>query len=122
MPRGPPARRPPAPDRPHPVRLLPGLYQVGGGYLSHPRDAAGYLLTDEGTGECLLIDCGSHAGLEALRANVGRVADLARLRLVIGTHGHFDHAEAFGHLRRETDALFAIHALDARRCASVTRT
>jgi glyoxylase-like metal-dependent hydrolase (beta-lactamase superfamily II) len=100
--------------KPHAVRLLPGFYGVGGGYLSHWRDAASYLLVDEATGECMLVDCGSHAGLDPLRANVGHVADLSKLKLVIGTHCHWDHVEAFAHLREETDALFAIHALDAR--------
>jgi glyoxylase-like metal-dependent hydrolase (beta-lactamase superfamily II) len=100
--------------KPHPVRLLPGFYGVGGGYLSHWRDAASYLLVDENTGDCILVDCGSHAGLDALRANVSQVAELSKLKLVIGTHCHWDHVEAFGHLREETDALFAIHALDAR--------
>ncbi|MEO8286098.1 MAG: MBL fold metallo-hydrolase [Chloroflexota bacterium] len=100
--------------KPHPVRLLPGFYGVGGGYLSHWRDAASYLLVDEVSGECLLVDCGSHAGLDALKANASQVADLNKLSLVIGTHCHWDHVEAFGHLRQDTDALFAIHTLDAR--------
>lgn len=100
--------------KPHSVRLLPGFYNVGGGYLSHGRDAASYLLLDEATGEGILVDCGSHAGLDALRANIAQVADLNSIKLVIGTHCHWDHVEAFGHIREETDALFAIHALDAR--------
>jgi glyoxylase-like metal-dependent hydrolase (beta-lactamase superfamily II) len=100
--------------KPHAVRLLPGFYGVGGGYLSHWRDAASYLLLDEVSGECVLVDCGSHAGLDALRANIAHVADLGKLKLVIGTHCHWDHVEAFGHLRQETEALFAIHAFDAR--------
>jgi glyoxylase-like metal-dependent hydrolase (beta-lactamase superfamily II) len=62
----------------------------------------------------VLVDCGSHAGLDALRANIAQVADLSKLKLVIGTHCHWDHVEAFAHLREENDALFAIHALDAR--------
>ena len=90
-----------SPDRPHPVRLLPGFYQVGGGFLSHPRDAASYLLLDEASGEGILVDCGSHSGLPALRANMAQVADLRQVQLVIGTHCHWDHVEAFGHLRDE---------------------
>jgi glyoxylase-like metal-dependent hydrolase (beta-lactamase superfamily II) len=101
------------PDQPHPVRLLPGFYQVGGGYLSNPRDAASYLLVDEAAGESILVDCGSHTGLPALRANVTQVADLQHVQMVIGTHGHWDHVEAFGHLREETAARFAIHEADA---------
>jgi glyoxylase-like metal-dependent hydrolase (beta-lactamase superfamily II) len=99
--------------KPHPVRLMPGLYQIGGGYLTHWRDAASYLLVDEASGECMMVDCGSHGGLEALRSNVAQVADLSRLTLVIGTHSHWDHVEAFAHLREETEARFAIHSLDA---------
>jgi glyoxylase-like metal-dependent hydrolase (beta-lactamase superfamily II) len=100
-------------DQPPPVRLLPGFYQVGGGYLSNPRDAASYLLVDESSGESILVDCGSHTGLPALRANVTQVADLQHVQMVIGTHCHWDHVEAFGHLREETAALFAVHEADA---------
>src|SRR5690242_18361469 len=88
----------PVPNRPHPVRLLPGLYQVGGGFLSHARDACSYLLLNEATGESMLVDCGSHSGYEAVRANLAHIADLKQLKLVIGTHCHWDHVEAFGHL------------------------
>ncbi len=100
--------------KPHPVCLLPGFYGVGGGYLSHWRDAASYLLVDEATEEGILVDCGSHAGLDALRANVNEVTTLDRIKLVIGTHCHWDHVEAFGHLHEEMDAQFAIHALDVQ--------
>jgi glyoxylase-like metal-dependent hydrolase (beta-lactamase superfamily II) len=77
------------------------------------RDAASYLLVDEQSGESILVDCGSHTGLPALRANIAQVADLREVQLVIGTHCHWDHVEAFGHLREETSARFAIHELDA---------
>ena len=108
------AFRPIVPDRPHPVRLLPGLYQVGGGYLSHSRDAASYLIRDEATGEGILVDCGSHCGAEALLSNLGQVTDTGRIKLIIGTHGHWDHVEGVGHLREAgIDAPFAIHELDA---------
>src|SRR5689334_16339158 len=101
------------PNRPHPVRLLPGLYQVGGGFLSHARDACSYLVVNESSGDGIMIDCGSHSGFEALKANVKQVADLNQIKLVIGTHCHWDHVEAFGHLFSETSATFATHALDA---------
>ena len=103
----------PAPDCPHVVRLLPGLYQVGGGYLSHTRDAASYLLLDETTGASILVDCGSHSGLAALRANVAAVADWKKVQLVIGTHGHWDHVDAYAHLREEIAAPIALHYADA---------
>lgn len=113
-PRRQPTFRPTVPDRPHPVRLLPGLYQVGGGYLSHSRDAASYLIRDEATGEGILVDCGSHCGAEALLSNLGQVTDTQQIKLIIGTHGHWDHVEGVGHLREAgIDAPFAIHELDA---------
>ena len=106
--------QPPIPDRPHPVRLLPGLYQVGGGYLSHVRDAASYLLRDETTGDSILVDCGSHCGAEALLANLRHVTDIGQIKLIIGTHGHWDHVEGLTHLREVgINAPFAIHELDA---------
>jgi hydroxyacylglutathione hydrolase len=100
-------------DRPHPVRLLPGLYQVGGGFYSHARDACSYLIVNESTGECIMIDSGSHCGYDALRANFDQVADFKQLKLVIGTHCHWDHVEAFGHLCQDTTVKFALHRLDA---------
>ena len=102
------------PDRPHPVRLLPGLYQVGGGYLSHSRDAASYLIRDEATGESILVDCGSHCGAEALLSNLHQVTDTKLIQLIIGTHGHWDHVDGLFHLRGAgIDAPFAIHDLDS---------
>lgn len=102
------------PDRPHPVRLLPGLYQVGGGYLSHSRDAASYLIRHEGTGESILVDCGSHCGAEALLSNLRQVTDTSLIKLIIGTHGHWDHVEGLSHLREAGIAApFAIHEMDA---------
>ncbi|MDQ5822678.1 MAG: MBL fold metallo-hydrolase [Chloroflexota bacterium] len=102
------------PDRPHPVRLLPGLYQVGGGYLSHSRDAASYLIRDETSGEGILVDCGSHCGAEAVLSNLQQVTDTKLIRLIIGTHGHWDHVEGVTHLREVgIDAPFVIHELDA---------
>jgi glyoxylase-like metal-dependent hydrolase (beta-lactamase superfamily II) len=100
-------------NTPHPVRILPGLYQIGGGYLSHSRDTCSYLVIDEKTGESILVDCGSHCGYDALKTNLGRVGDPKELKLVIGTHCHWDHVEAFGHLCHDTPARFALHRLDA---------
>lgn len=104
----------PVPDHPHPVRLLPGLYQVGGGYLSHSRDAASYLIQDEASGEGILVDCGSQCGAEALLSNLQQVTNTKLIKLIIGTHGHWDHVDGLFHLRGAgIDAPFAIHEVDA---------
>ncbi len=60
-----------------------------------------------------MIDSGSHSGYDALRANFRQVGDIKQLKLVIGTHCHWDHVEAFGHLCQDTQTKFALHRLDA---------
>jgi glyoxylase-like metal-dependent hydrolase (beta-lactamase superfamily II) len=98
------------PESRHPVKLLPGVWQVGGGHLSDERDAAAYLLTSEG--EAALIDCGSPLGLETLARNVRRLVAWRSVRLVVGTHGHFDHVGAVAPLRQHADFTFALHRAD----------
>ena len=51
-----------------PVRLTDHLWQVAGAGISHPWDAAAYLVLD---GDPWLIDCGCPLGAAALRAHLG---------------------------------------------------
>ena len=84
------------------MRLSPRLYLVGSGEigLSDPDDCHVYLL--DGGGEYALIDAGSGtersiAGILATMAREG--LDPARLRTILLTHSHFDHAGGAGHFR-----------------------
>lgn len=77
------------------MRLTPRLYLVGSGEvgLSDPDDCHVYLL--DGGDEYTLIDagCGTERSTAAILATLAREGlDQSRLRSVILTHHHFDHA------------------------------
>jgi glyoxylase-like metal-dependent hydrolase (beta-lactamase superfamily II) len=68
-----------------------------------------YILGDEETKEAVVIDPGGDEDeiLEALAFHS------LKLKLIIDTHGHFDHVDANQPLKDATGAQIAIHALDA---------
>ena len=68
-----------------------------------------YLLSDEASKEAIVIDPGGDA--EAILAAI-REGGLA-VRLIVDTHGHFDHVLANGALREATGAPIAVGRLDA---------
>jgi glyoxylase-like metal-dependent hydrolase (beta-lactamase superfamily II) len=84
------------------MRLSPRLYLVGSGEigLSDPDDCHVYLL--DGGGEYALIDagCGTERSIAGILATMEQEGlDPARLRTVILTHWHFDHASGASHFR-----------------------
>jgi len=84
------------------MRLTPRLYLVGSGEvgLSDPNDCHIYLL--DGGDEYTLIDagCGTERSIAGILSNMEREGlDPARLRTVILTHSHFDHAGGANHFR-----------------------
>jgi hydroxyacylglutathione hydrolase len=72
-----------------------------------------YILGDEETKEAVVIDPGGDDDeiLEALQ-NSG-----LKLKLIIDTHGHFDHVDANQPLKAATGAKIAIHEADAQMLA-----
>jgi len=68
-----------------------------------------YILGDEDTREAVVIDPGGDENeiLEVLNYNK------FQLKLIIDTHGHFDHVDANQPLKEATGAKIAIHELDA---------
>jgi len=68
-----------------------------------------YILGDEDTREAVVIDPGGNEEeiLEILNYN------RFKLKLIIDTHGHFDHVDANRPLKEATGAQIAIHELDA---------
>lgn len=73
-----------------PVALAPGLWQVAGPGITHPWDAAGYLLLTDT--HAVLVDCGTGLAPDALDEallSCGVTPD--QLGAVVATHGHFDH-------------------------------
>jgi len=84
------------------VRLAERVYLVGSGTqgfdLTDPYDCHVYLI--DGGGELALIDVGAGMGAAAIIENVKRDGfDPARIRHVILTHGHGDHAGGAARMR-----------------------
>lgn len=71
-------------------------------------DGKNYLLICEDTHDAALID----ADLEVERMDAVLQAEVANLKYILLTHGHFDHVAAADVLRAQTGAQVAIHALD----------
>ncbi len=69
-----------------------------------------YLLGDEQTGRCAIIDPGAQAARKILPAlqEFGMQCDLILL-----THGHFDHIMALKEIKEATGASICIHEADA---------
>ena len=69
-----------------------------------------YILGDEETKEAVVIDPGGDEAeiLEVLNHNK------LQLKLIIDTHGHFDHVDANQPLKDATGAKIAIHEADAQ--------
>ena len=72
-----------------------------------------YILGDETSKEAVVIDPGGNEDdiLEALNHNK------LKLKLIIDTHGHFDHVDANQPLKAATGAQIAIHEADAQMLA-----
>jgi len=69
-----------------------------------------YLLTDEASGDCAVIDPGFSG------KRLDRLAESAppqNIKLIILTHRHFDHILGVASLKQQTGAQVAIHHLDA---------
>ena len=88
------------------MRLSERIYLVGSGSngfdLTDPFDCHVYLL--DGGDELALIDTGAGMGAEAIIANVKQDGfDPERIRHLVLTHGHGDHAGGAARLRRLLD-------------------
>lgn len=96
------------------MKLLSGIYQVGGPSLTHFYDAAAYLI--EGKGEYILIDCGTPEGYEQIKENIRKTGtDPARITKIFGTHGHYDHVGAAYLWKKEFGTKLYLHELDAEQ-------
>jgi len=80
---------PVGPGRVEPVQLSEHLWQLAGEGISHPWDAAAYLVLD---GDPVLIDCGSPLAAGAVQAHLRRLGlEPGDVTAIVATHGHFDH-------------------------------
>lgn len=94
------------------MKLLNGIYQVGGPGVSHFFDATAYLI--KGKDEYLLIDCGTPEGYEQIKENIRKVGvNPAEITKILGTHGHYDHVGAAHLWKNEFRTKLYLHELDA---------
>jgi glyoxylase-like metal-dependent hydrolase (beta-lactamase superfamily II) len=93
-------------------RIRDNLWQVGGGGMTDPGDAAVYLIRFGD--KAALIDAGTGQGHSRL---VGNIAECLRpgerLEYLLLTHCHFDHTGGAAAVRNEFGCQIVAHELDA---------
>ena len=98
-----------------PVHLSEHLWQVAGAGITHPWDAAAYLVL---AGDAVLVDCGSPLGAPLLHAHLRTLGVAPEdLVAVIGTHGHYDHLGGAADLA-VTGVPVLVHPADADALAT----
>ena len=65
-----------------------------------------YILEDEQSGKCAVIDPGAHAD------RINKELEGKQVEYILLTHGHFDHILAAAQIKRETNAKLLIHKED----------
>ncbi|MCC7352181.1 MAG: MBL fold metallo-hydrolase [Anaerolineae bacterium] len=92
---------------------LVGSGDSGGFSLSHPLDCHVYLV--DGGDELALVDAGNGLDVDAILAQVRQAGgDLARLRYLFLTHGHYDHSGGCRALREGLGLQVVASAATAR--------
>jgi imidazolonepropionase-like amidohydrolase/glyoxylase-like metal-dependent hydrolase (beta-lactamase superfamily II) len=89
-----------------PFRIAPNLYYVGAA------DITSYLITTP-KGH-IVLDGGFEETVPLIRGNIKRLGfKVEDVRILIGSHAHYDHAGGLAELKRETGAQFISSALEA---------
>lgn len=95
------------------MKITSNVFEVGGPSLSHPSDAAVYLIASEG--ETALVDSGTGSATDRIIKNIqmcgARPETVHQLFL---THCHYDHTGGAAEMRDHTGCRIIAHALDAR--------
>ena len=89
-----------------PVRIAANLYYVG------TYDLAVYLITT--SAGSILINTGVNDSAAAIRSNIEALGfKLADVKLLLATHGHWDHVAAMAEIKKLTGARMLMHEADA---------
>jgi len=89
------------------------IFQVGGGSLTAPEDAAIYLIKVEGRGA--LVDAGCGHGTGRLFENLSACGVHPRnIEYLLITHCHYDHTGGAREVQDRTGCRIVAHELDAR--------
>ena len=93
-------------------RIKDNLWQVGGGGLTDPADAAIYLIRFGN--KAALIDAGCGHGHSRLKKNIDQsLTQGVQLEYLLLTHCHFDHTGGAEAVRRDYGCRIVAHELDA---------
>jgi glyoxylase-like metal-dependent hydrolase (beta-lactamase superfamily II) len=95
-----------------PVKITDEVYQVGGPTLTHPYDAAIYLVRFDD--QAALIDAGCGSEQEKLFGNIlSAGVRFEQVRYLLLTHCHFDHSGGARSLKTQLQCPIVAHELDA---------
>ncbi len=96
----------------HYVRTFPPFRIVGNVYYVGTYDLAVYLITTP-QGH-MLINTGVNDSAPVIKSNVEKLGfQFSDIKLLLATHGHWDHVGAFAEIKRMTGAPLLIHEADA---------
>ena len=94
------------------TKITGEIFQVGGGELSLPEDAAVYLVHIDG--HAALVDAGCGTSVPRILKNVkGCGVKPGRIEMLLLTHCHYDHVGGAAAIRERTGCRIVAHALDA---------
>jgi metallo-beta-lactamase class B len=93
------------------TRPMPGFRIVGNVYYVGTYDLASYLITtDQGH---MLINTGVGSSVPQIRSNIESLGlRFADIRLLLATHGHWDHVGGMAAIKRMTGARMLMHEAD----------
>ena len=94
------------------IQITEEVWQVGGGSLTNPEDAAVYLIRfDE---QAALIDAGTGKAHERLAANIEKWGvNASQIEYLFLTHCHYDHSGGAQRVREAFGCKIVAHELDA---------
>ncbi len=94
------------------MEITSEIFEVGGGHLTSPEDAAIYLI--KFGDESALVDAGCGGATDRLFANIKKCgSDPQRIKYLLITHCHYDHTGGAAELKRRIGLDIVAHELDA---------
>jgi glyoxylase-like metal-dependent hydrolase (beta-lactamase superfamily II) len=95
------------------MEITSEIFEVGGGVLTAPEDAAIYLI--KFGQESALVDAGCGLATEKLFANIRKCGvDPLLIKYLLITHCHYDHTGGAAELKRRIALDIVAHKVDAR--------